>query len=78
MEKELSRMKRRPAHRSTQATLQKLADDDVYLSLDEERDDVLGELDLANVGMKITGLFARRFGSDRRVNGPWRPRLPNN
>jgi hypothetical protein len=38
----------------------------VYLDLNKQRDDVLGVLDLANVGLKITDLFADRFGSERK------------
>ncbi len=65
MEQELAKMKRRPGHRSTIATLKRLASDNVYLNLDDQRNDVLGLLNLANVGLKITDLLATRFGSDR-------------
>jgi len=37
----------------------------MYLALNSQRDDVVGELELANVGLKITDLFAGRFGADR-------------
>jgi hypothetical protein len=33
--------------------------------LDKQRDEVVGVLDLANVGLKITDLLASRFGSQR-------------
>ncbi len=65
MGRELSTMKRRPRHRSSLAVLRQLATENVYLNLNGQRDDVVGVLDLANVGLKITDLFARRFGSDR-------------
>lgn len=65
MEQELSKMKQRPRHRSSKAVLKQLATEDVFLSLNGQRDDVLGVLKLENVGMKITDLFARRFGSQR-------------
>jgi hypothetical protein len=65
MERELSAMKKRPRHRSSLAVLEQLAAEKVYLALDKHRDDVLGVLDLPNVGLKITDLFASRFGWDR-------------
>ena len=58
-------MKRRPRHRSSLAVLKQLATANVYLDLGEQRDDVVGMLDLANVGSKITDLLATRFGSQR-------------
>ena len=65
MNQELATMKRRPRHRSSISVLKQLATTNVYLDLHEQRDDVVGMLDLANVGLKITELFARRFGSER-------------
>ncbi len=65
MERELSAMKRRPRHRSSLAVLKQLAAENVYLALNKHRDDVMGVLDLATVGLKITDLLASRFGSDR-------------
>jgi hypothetical protein len=67
MERELSLMKRRPEHRSSLAVLEQLAAENVYLNLGKQRDDVVGILDLANVGMRITDLYAKRFGSDREL-----------
>ena len=65
MEREASLMKRRPRHRSSLAVLKQLATENVYLSVNEPRDDVVGVLDLSNVGLRITDLLADRFGSDR-------------
>ena len=65
MEREMSTMRRRPRHRSPLAVLKQLASENVYLDLNKQRDDVVGVLDLANVGLKITDLLASRFGSDR-------------
>ncbi|HUR27454.1 MAG TPA: hypothetical protein VM509_04655, partial [Planctomycetota bacterium] len=65
MERELARMQRDPAHRSSRATLKKLAPFNVYLDLGAPRDDVIGIFPLAKVGEAITRLLARRFGSDR-------------
>jgi hypothetical protein len=65
MKRELAAMKRRPAHRSSLATLRGLAAHNLYLHLGEERDDVIGLLPNAFVGLAITELLARRFGSQR-------------
>jgi hypothetical protein len=65
MNKELSLMKRKPRHRSSLAVLKQLATENVYLNLNRQRDDVMGLLDLGNVGLKISDIFSQRFGSDR-------------
>jgi hypothetical protein len=62
---ELRRISARPKHRSTPATLRALAKDNVYLSLGRERDDIIGHVPLANVGIAVTRMIARRFGYDR-------------
>jgi hypothetical protein len=62
---ELRRMRRNPKHRSTPATLRALAKDNVYLSLGRERDDIIGRVPLANVGLAVTRMIARRYGYDR-------------
>jgi len=62
---ELALMKRRPAHRSGLATLRKLADENVYFQPAGERDDIIGLLPLANVGIAATDFLARHFGADR-------------
>ncbi len=66
MERELTRMRRDPRHRSSIATLEKLAAQNVYYHLGPERDDVIGVLSLAGVGLRISAYLAQRFGSDRR------------
>lgn len=65
MEQELKRMQRQPKHRSSLATLKQLVTENVYLSLDQQRDDVMGILELPNVGLHLTDLLAQRYGSDR-------------
>ncbi|MCU0314742.1 MAG: hypothetical protein MUC84_11870, partial [Solirubrobacteraceae bacterium] len=65
MEAELARMERRPAHRSSAATLRKLARENLYYHHGRARDDVIGMLPLANVGLHVTRLLASRWGSDR-------------
>ena len=65
MRRELAAMARRPAHRSSIATLRRLARHNVYYHMGRQRDDVIGVLDLAEVGLAVTDLLARRFGPDR-------------
>ena len=65
MRRELAAMARRPAHRSSIATLRRLARHNVYYHMGRRRDDVIGVLDLAEVGLAVTDLLARRFGPDR-------------
>ena len=65
MEEELARMKADPKHRSSLATLKVLASENLYFHLGKERDDAIGLLELPNVGLAVTDMLARRFGSDR-------------
>lgn len=65
MRRELKLMSTRSGHRSSVATLERLAEHDLFLSLAEPREDVLGVLPLANVGLHCTAFLAERFGSDR-------------
>lgn len=65
MRSELAAMRRRPTHRSSIATLRRLAQQNVYYHMGREREDVIGLLDLAEVGLAVTDLLARRFGPDR-------------
>jgi len=65
MNEELARMKVDPKHRSTLATLKVLASENLYFHLRKERDDTIGLLELPNVGLAVTDMLARRFGSDR-------------
>lgn len=65
MNGELRRMRSNPKHRSSIATLEKLAAVNVYLHLGQPRDDVIGILPLENVGLHITQYLARNHGSDR-------------
>jgi hypothetical protein len=69
MRRELARMKRRPAHRSSRATLERLAEHNVYLHLGSRRADVLGVLPLARAGLAVTRTMARRFGAERERGG---------
>jgi hypothetical protein len=63
---ELARMKSDPRHRSDLATLKRLAAHNVFWQPGRRRrDDVIGVLPLANVGLHVTRYVAERFGSDR-------------
>ena len=65
MERELAVMERRKGHRSSAATLRKLATHNLYWALGPHRDDVIGELPLPNAGIAATQLIAKRFAGDR-------------
>ena len=65
MRREESLMKRDPAHRSSRATLEKLAAENLYWSAGASRRDVIGLLPLARAGLAVTRSLSRRFGSDR-------------
>ena len=65
MQAELMRMSRRKRHRSSEATLRKLATYNLYWSLGPHRDDIIGELPLPNAGIAATQLIAQRFAGDR-------------
>jgi hypothetical protein len=65
MRRELARMGRNPSHRSSLRTLEKLSSTNLYFDLGRPRQDVLGRLGLANVGLHVSRYLARRFGSDR-------------
>jgi hypothetical protein len=58
-------VRRNPRHRSSLATLRKLAAANVYWYAGRERDDVIGRLPLATAGLAATRLLAARFGADR-------------
>jgi hypothetical protein len=65
MQRELGRMRRDPSHRSSASVLRRLARANLHLFLDRPRADVLGELELANVGLHASRFLAPRFGADR-------------
>jgi hypothetical protein len=65
MDREVAAMRRHPAHRSSRATLRALARHNLYYHAGRERDDVIGRLPLANVGLHMTRFFDERFGGDR-------------
>ncbi|MEK7330726.1 MAG: hypothetical protein AAB113_07975, partial [Candidatus Eisenbacteria bacterium] len=65
MAEELRRMRARPAHRSSIATLKRLAHANLYFHLGSSRDDVIGLLPLPAAGLAVSRYLAVRFGSDR-------------
>lgn len=62
---ELARIKKNPRHRSSPATLEKLAAEYMFLRLDRSRSKVLGGLELGNAGLRVSAYLAERFGADR-------------
>jgi hypothetical protein len=65
MQAEEAAARRHPSHRTSAATLRKLAKHNLYVHLDGERHDVIGVVELPNVGLRVTDALAARFGSDR-------------
>jgi len=65
MRDELRAMKKEPGHRSSAETLRKLARAPLLLRLGRPRGEVLGALQLGHVGLRVIGLLAERFGSER-------------
>jgi len=65
MERELAHMARNREHRSSVATLKRLATANVYWSKGAQREDVIGIFPLEAIGVATTDLLARRFGADR-------------
>jgi hypothetical protein len=63
--RETRRMSANAAYRSSAATLRRLAEHPVFFQPRGVREDVIGRLTLANVGLAAMGWLARRFGSDR-------------
>ncbi|MFQ5599976.1 MAG: hypothetical protein ACE5G2_05415 [Candidatus Krumholzibacteriia bacterium] len=63
LRRELARMKKNARHRSSVATLEKLAAEHVFLDLDPAKKE--GRLPLWNVSLQISRHLARRFGADR-------------
>jgi hypothetical protein len=69
MRREEARIARDPAHRSSRATLARLAAHNVYWFEHGARDDVMGVLPLANVGLAVTDYLARRGDGDGERGG---------
>ena len=65
MRRELARMKRSPGTRTGPAALRRLARHNLTLSLERDREDVIGRLELPSVGVQVMKFLAARFGSER-------------
>jgi hypothetical protein len=65
MRRELALMRVKPGYRSSAATLRELASEVVFFHEGSKRDDVLGLIDVGNVGLHVTRFIAERYGSDR-------------
>jgi hypothetical protein len=63
--REQALMKRRPAHRTSAATLRRLARAPLFWHDGPGRSDVIGHLPLANVGLAVADWLAKRFPRDR-------------
>lgn len=64
-EVEFERVRADREHRTSRATLKKLAAHNVFWSSGRKRDDVIGVLDLSAVGVAVSDYLAQRFGVDR-------------
>ncbi len=67
MRAELKKMQKKPKHRSSIPTLELLAAENVYFDMKRPRNDVIGMLNLGNIGLRITDYLADRFGSRRKL-----------
>lgn len=65
MRREDARVRRNPKHRTSPATLRRLARHPMFLWCGARRDDIMGILPLERVGLAVMRSLARRFGSDR-------------
>lgn len=65
MRRELGRIARRAASRSSAATLRRLAESSLVLQVGRPRRDVMGIVSVADVGLRASRYLARRFGADR-------------
>jgi hypothetical protein len=64
MRRELTRMRRRPEHRSSRATLVRLADHNLYYFMGRTRRDVIGEVSLMDIGLAATDFVAKHGRGD--------------
>ena len=62
-------MRRAPGHRSSLATLKRLARENVYIFKGTPRREVMGLIPLPEAGLRVTRLLAERYGADRERGG---------
>jgi hypothetical protein len=60
-----ARQARHTVERSSPAMLNRLAAEYVFLHAGEPRTDVLGQVSIGNIGLRVSGLLASRVGADR-------------
>ncbi|UCF78537.1 MAG: hypothetical protein JSW03_10745 [Candidatus Eiseniibacteriota bacterium] len=65
LRRELKLMRKNPAHRSSQAVLEELSSQPLFLYLDRKKRSVLAKIPVGELGLKISRLLAERFGADR-------------
>ncbi len=63
--REEAAIRRDPAHRSSLATLKRLAAENVYWTSGRRRDDVIGLFPLERIGLAASDYLSNRFGADR-------------
>ncbi len=63
--RENARIKRKPSHRSSTTTLERLASEPLFFSLSSGKRDNLGAWPGGKIGLRIASYVAARFGSDR-------------
>jgi len=71
LRQELRRMAKDPGHRSDRATLERLASEYTFFYLGRPRADVLGRVDLGAIGLAVSDLLAKKFGSRREEGLAW-------
>jgi hypothetical protein len=64
---ELKQIKRKPRHRSSTTTLNRLASQNMFLSLGPVRRHVMGTISPGDIGLRISRVLADRFGADREL-----------
>ncbi|MFQ5525341.1 MAG: hypothetical protein ACE5GX_03695 [Thermoanaerobaculia bacterium] len=62
---EVRKIRENPSHRSSIATLARLAEVEMYLHLGRERDDIVGLISREAIGFRLSRFLAERFGADR-------------
>jgi hypothetical protein len=63
--RETGRVAARRGYRTPASTLKRLVAHPVFFSLGGQRDDVIGVMPIARVGLAVTGMLTARFGIDR-------------
>ncbi len=63
--KEQAKIDRNPSYRTPPAILEKLAESDLYLALDERSPAILDDFPLADLSLKVTAMIGREYDGDR-------------